>query len=73
MKDSITTDLEAQIRHLERELADKTLPIIPIEITVPKIEYEKLDQEFQSIRKRYDGVMFEVIQMMIIRTILRRI
>jgi hypothetical protein len=58
VKDSITADLESQIRNLERELSAKSMPI---EITVPKIEYDKLDQELQSTRKRVDGLMIEVM------------
>jgi hypothetical protein len=41
-------------------LAANTHPIVPIEPTVPKIEYEKLDLELYSTRKRLDGLMIEV-------------
>lgn len=58
LKDSINTDLDEQIRHLHRELADKSIPIEP---SVPRIEYEKLDQEHQLLRKRLDGLTVEVI------------
>ncbi len=58
MKDSITADLEGQIRNLERELSAKNMPI---EITVPKVEYDKLDQELQSTQKRVEGLMIEVM------------
>ena len=58
LKDSKSADLEEQIRHLQRELAEKSIPIEP---TVPRIEYEKLDQEYQSLRKRLDGLTIEVI------------
>lgn len=34
--------------------------IKPIELTVPRFEYEKLDQELQATRKRLDGVTAEV-------------
>lgn len=57
MKDSVTADLEEQLRHLERELAEKSLPIEP---SVSKIEYERLDQEHQLLRKRLDGLTVEV-------------
>ncbi len=60
VKDSITADLEAQIRNLERELTANIHPIIPVESTVSKIEYEKLDQELNSARKQFDGLMIEV-------------
>jgi hypothetical protein len=63
VKDSITADLESQIRNLQREVTSNNYPVIPIppmESTVSKIEYEKLNQEFQSTRKRLDGIMSEV-------------
>ena len=57
MKDSLTADLEEQLRHFERELAERSLPIAP---SVPKIDYERLDQEHQLLRKRLDGLTVEV-------------
>ncbi|CAF0922423.1 unnamed protein product [Adineta ricciae] len=63
VKDSITTDLEEQIRNLQREISSNntaTLPIQPIESTVSKVEYEKLDQELHSTRKRLDGLVSEL-------------
>jgi hypothetical protein len=60
VKDSITADLEAQIRNLQREILPK-IPIQPAEPTVSKIEYGKLDKELQSTRKRLDGIQAEVI------------
>ncbi|CAM2700904.1 unnamed protein product [Rotaria socialis] len=63
VKDSITADLEGQIRNLQRELTSNsypTIPVQPIESTVPKIEYEKLDQELHSTKKRLDGVVAEL-------------
>ncbi|CAF0725433.1 unnamed protein product [Rotaria sordida] len=63
VKDAITTDLDVQIRNLQRELSSNNYPIIPIqpvESTVSKIEYEKLDQELHSIKKRLDGITAEV-------------
>ncbi len=63
MKDSINADLEAQIRNLQREITSNNYPIIPIqptESTVSKIEYEKLDQEFHSTKKRLDGMITDV-------------
>ena len=63
MKDSVTTDLEEQIRNLQREISSNNtsaLPIQPIESSVSKVEYEKLDQELHSTRKRLDGLVSEV-------------
>ncbi|CAF4372346.1 unnamed protein product, partial [Rotaria sp. Silwood2] len=60
VKDTITADLEAQIRNLDRQLTANNHPIIPIESTVSKIEYEKLDQELNSTRKRLDVIMTEI-------------
>ncbi len=63
MKDSINADLEAQIRNLQREITSNNYPNIPIqptESTVSKIEYEKLDQEFHSTKKRLDGMTTDV-------------
>lgn len=37
-----------------------TIPIQPIETTVSKSEYEKLDQELHATKKRLDGIMSEV-------------
>jgi hypothetical protein len=60
VKDAITADLETQIRNLERQVTPNNHSIIPMESTVSKIEYEKLDGEFYSTRKRLDGIMVEV-------------
>ncbi|CAF0728780.1 unnamed protein product [Adineta steineri] len=63
VKDSITADLEGQIRNLEREITSNnypTIPIQPIESTVSKAEYEKLDQELNSTKKRMDGLLSEI-------------
>ncbi|CAF4420440.1 unnamed protein product, partial [Rotaria magnacalcarata] len=63
VKDSITADLEGQIRNLQRELTSNsypTIPVQPIESTIPKIEYEKLDQELHATKKRLDGVVAEL-------------
>ncbi|CAF4627601.1 unnamed protein product [Rotaria sp. Silwood1] len=63
VKDTITADLEVQIRNLQRELTSNNYPIIPIqpvESTVSKIEYEKLDQELHSTKKRLDGITAEL-------------
>ena len=63
VKDSINTDLETQIRNLQRELTAANYPVLPIqpvESTVPKVDYDKLDQELQSTRKRLDITAMEV-------------
>lgn len=69
MKDSITADLETQIRNLQREITAHnypTLPLTPIESTVSRIEYEKLDQELHFTKKRLDGISTEVITLSIL-------
>ncbi|CAF3647727.1 unnamed protein product [Rotaria sp. Silwood1] len=60
VKDTITADLEAQIRNLERQLTANNQLIIPTEPTVLKVEYEKLDQELNSTRKRLDTIIAEI-------------
>ncbi len=74
MKDSITADLETQVRNLQREVTANNYPIIPIqpvESTVSRVEYEKLDQELISMKKRLDGTTTEVIQMNTKNSIIR--
>ena len=64
VKDSVTADLEAQIRNLQRELtahSHPVLPLTPVESTVSRIEYEKLDQDFHFTKKRLDGLSTEVM------------
>jgi hypothetical protein len=60
VKDSITADHESKIRNLERELTAYTQSVVPPELTIPKTEYDRLDQELHSTRKRLDGMMTEV-------------
>ncbi|CAF3637328.1 unnamed protein product, partial [Rotaria sp. Silwood2] len=36
------------------------IPAQPVESTVPKIEYEKLDQELHLTKKRLDGITAEL-------------
>ncbi|CAF4105177.1 unnamed protein product, partial [Rotaria sordida] len=60
VKDSMTADLESQIRNLERQLTVNNHLTIPIEPTVSKVDYEKLDQELNLTRKRLDGILTEI-------------
>lgn len=63
MKDNINADLETQIRNLQREVNAANyppMPIVPVESTVSKFEYEKLDSELHSVRKRLETTTAEV-------------
>ncbi len=60
MKDATIADLEATIDNLERQLTINNHPVIPIESTVSKFEYEKLEQELHITRKQLDEMMSEV-------------
>jgi hypothetical protein len=62
VKDSITADLEAQIRNLQREVTTNNYPPKPVESTVSRIEYEKVDQELISTKKRFEGITTEVMK-----------
>lgn len=67
MKDSITTDLETQIRNLQREVSSTSYPIVPIEPTIAKIEYDKLDQELHLTRKKLENLGNDVLISQILR------
>lgn len=63
MKDSINADLETQIRNLQREITTLSQPVIsvpPVESMVPKIDFERTDQELQLVRRRLDSTIAEV-------------
>jgi len=59
VKDAMTADFEAQIRNLERELALKSIPPEP---SVPKLVYEKLEEDLRITRRQIDGLTIEVTQ-----------
>lgn len=59
VKDTVTADFEAHIRNLERELALKSIPPEP---SVPKLVYEKLEEDLRITRKQIEGLTIEVAQ-----------
>jgi chromosome segregation ATPase len=63
VKDNINTDLELQIRNLQRDASinvQSAVVMSTVEPNVTRIEYDKLDQELQSIQKRYDQMTIDV-------------
>ena len=59
----MTAELETQVRNLQRELAANNVPappLPPVEPTVLKSDYDKLDQELRATRKRLDDTTADV-------------
>ena len=73
MKDSINSDLELQVRNLQREITANNQSIgsiQPIESTVSRTDYERVEQELHLVRKRLDAAMVEVKNFFLFSSIL---
>ncbi|CAF4259382.1 unnamed protein product, partial [Adineta steineri] len=60
VKDTIIADLQVKIHNVEQQSIINNHPVAPIELTVSRIEYEKLNQELYLTRKQLDETMIEV-------------
>ncbi|CAF3693774.1 unnamed protein product [Adineta steineri] len=60
VKDTIIADLQVKIHNVEQQFIINNHPVTPIELTVSRIEYEKLNQELHITRKQLDETMTEI-------------
>lgn len=53
VKDATIGDLQVKIQTLERRVQ-------PVEVTVPKVDYDKLNNELQTSQKHSESLMYQV-------------